>query len=123
MRRHKARFDVKATGPRRMALSLKQHGDGEVARCGSPWCGRRWLPVEGGLQEAHADNVKMGRSRHDQENPVNDESNRMMLCPPCHLRFGREPLARRLELYAEWKAWFECQPGHGVARLGVWENR
>lgn len=123
IRKHKARHDVAATGPRRHALALKQHGDGESARCASPWCGRRWLPVEHEdrrrrLQEAHVDNVGMGGSRHDQDSPINRESNRLMLCDPCHVRLAKVVLATRLELAAEWKAYFECPSGHGVNRTG-----
>ena len=60
----------------------------------------------------------MGRSRHDQANPINAADNRLLCCKTCHDRFARVVLATRIALAAEWRAHFEYAPGHGARRTG-----
>lgn len=121
MKPRRERHDVAATGERRKALALTQHGDETGAYCASPWCGRQWRPLDGSLferiHEAHADNVGMGRSRHAQGAEVNREENRALLCFACHDRLAKvQGAARRLELFREWKELMAFRPGHGARR-------
>lgn len=96
--RHRSRHDVAATGPRRAALWREQGG--RCAMCRKP------VPLEGDvwtrMHEAHAANVGMGGSRHDQGARINRRENRAGLCKPCHDRFGLMPRSERIRLAREW---------------------
>lgn len=111
----KRRFDAKATGLRRVDLCKAQGGDETGGPCA--WDGA-WWPLTGGvmerLHESHGIALGLGRSRHDQANPINAADNCVLLCPVHHRALDKLAKDAKRARFAELKRNADYLAGAGT---------